>query len=114
MPELPEVETVARDLQRWVAGATIAGVAVHWERTIAHPQPAERFAVELDTYDYHGNPTSFESDRLRQEDLKLAGIEMTRVTGVRMSREPTAVITRIRRLLAQRRDQLRLPHRPAD
>ena len=47
MPELPEVETVARDLQRWVAGATIAGVAVHWERTIAHPQPAERFAVEL-------------------------------------------------------------------
>jgi formamidopyrimidine-DNA glycosylase len=47
MPELPEVETVARDLQRWVAGATITDVDVRWERTIAHPQPAERFAVEL-------------------------------------------------------------------
>jgi len=47
MPELPEVETVARDLQRWVAGATIAGVEVRWERTIAHPQPAGLFAAEL-------------------------------------------------------------------
>jgi formamidopyrimidine-DNA glycosylase len=47
MPELPEVETVARDLQRWIAGATIAGATVHWERTIRHPQPAERFAAEI-------------------------------------------------------------------
>jgi formamidopyrimidine-DNA glycosylase len=47
MPELPEVETVARDLQRWVAGATIAGAEVHWERTIRHPQPPERFAAEI-------------------------------------------------------------------
>ena len=47
MPELPEVETVARDLQRWVAGATIADVEVRWERTIAHPQPVERFVAEL-------------------------------------------------------------------
>jgi formamidopyrimidine-DNA glycosylase len=47
MPELPEVETVARDLQRWVAGATIADAEVRWERTIRHPQPGERFAAEL-------------------------------------------------------------------
>ncbi len=47
MPELPEVETVARDLQRWVAGATIVDAAVAWERTIVHPQPPERFVVEL-------------------------------------------------------------------
>jgi len=47
MPELPEVETVARDLQRWVAGATILDATVHWERTIRHPQPAERFAAEI-------------------------------------------------------------------
>ena len=47
MPELPEVETVARDLQRWVAGAEIADVEVRWERTVAHPQPAARFAAEL-------------------------------------------------------------------
>jgi len=47
MPELPEVETVARDLQRWVAGATIDEAIVRWERTIRHPQPAERFVVEI-------------------------------------------------------------------
>ena len=47
MPELPEVETVARDLQRWVAGATIADAEVRWERTIRHPQPSDRFVGEV-------------------------------------------------------------------
>ena len=47
MPELPEVETVARDLQRRVAGATIEDAKVNWERTIRHPQPAERFVAEI-------------------------------------------------------------------
>jgi formamidopyrimidine-DNA glycosylase len=39
MPELPEVETVARDLHRWVAGARIADAEVRWPRTVAHPEP---------------------------------------------------------------------------
>jgi formamidopyrimidine-DNA glycosylase len=47
MPELPEVETVARDLQRWVAGATIVDATVRWDRTIRHPQPPERFEAEI-------------------------------------------------------------------
>ncbi len=47
MPELPEVETVARDLQRWVAGARITGATVAWDRTIRHPQPPERFVAEI-------------------------------------------------------------------
>ena len=47
MPELPEVETVARDLQRWVAGATIQRAEVTWDRTIRHPQPVERFVAEI-------------------------------------------------------------------
>ena len=47
MPELPEVETVARDLQRWVAGATIVSASVSWARTIRHPQPPERFEAEI-------------------------------------------------------------------
>ncbi|HEX9633952.1 MAG TPA: bifunctional DNA-formamidopyrimidine glycosylase/DNA-(apurinic or apyrimidinic site) lyase [Candidatus Limnocylindria bacterium] len=47
MPELPEVETVARDLQRWVAGARIDDAEVRWERTIRHPLPADRFVAEL-------------------------------------------------------------------
>ncbi len=75
---------------------------------------AERFAVELDTYDYHGSPVAFEADRLRQEDLKLAGIEMTRVTGARMDREPEAVVARLHRLLAQRRREMNsAPRRPS-
>jgi predicted transcriptional regulator of viral defense system/very-short-patch-repair endonuclease len=73
--------------------------------------PAERFAVELDTYDHHGGHVAFEKDRLRQEDLKLAGIEMTRVTGARLDREPAAVVTRLSRLLSQRRRDLGAPER---
>ena len=68
--------------------------------------PAQRFAVELDTYDYHGTPTAFEADRLRQENLKLTGIEMIRITGIRLDREPAAVMRRLRRLLAQRTREL--------
>jgi very-short-patch-repair endonuclease len=68
--------------------------------------PAERFAVELDTYDYHGSAGAFEADRIRQESLKLAGVEMVRITGVRMDREPSAVTRRLRRLLTQRREEL--------
>lgn len=64
--------------------------------------PAERFAVELDTYDYHGTPTAFEIDRIRQEDLKLAGIEMVRITGARLKREPATVMKRLRHHLIQR------------
>jgi hypothetical protein len=75
--------------------------------------PAERFAVELDTYDYHGSSTAYEADRLRQEDLKLAGIEMIRLTGIRMKREPTAVVRRLRRLLAQRQRDLSQPKSPS-
>jgi len=67
--------------------------------------PAERFAVELDTYETHGTHEAFEGDRRRQEDLKLAGIEMVRVTGHRLDREPGQVIDRVARLLEQRRQQ---------
>jgi formamidopyrimidine-DNA glycosylase len=46
MPELPEVETVARDLQRHLPGATIAGVDVRWPRTLRSEDPdAFRAAV---------------------------------------------------------------------
>lgn len=68
---------------------------------------AERFAVELDVYETHGSHAAFERDRRRQEDLKLIGVEMTRVTGPRFDREPGAVIERVERLLEQRRRQLR-------
>jgi predicted transcriptional regulator of viral defense system/very-short-patch-repair endonuclease len=64
--------------------------------------PEHRFAVELDLYETHGTRESFEDDRLRQEDLLLEGVGMTRVTGPRFAREPSEVLARIRRLLAER------------
>jgi Transcriptional regulator, AbiEi antitoxin len=69
--------------------------------------PEYRFAVELDVYATHGGHGAFERDRLRQEDLKLAGIEMTRVTDVRFHREPREVLARVGRLLERRRRELR-------
>lgn len=39
MPELPEVETVARDLRGLVLGAEITGAACHWERTLRTHAP---------------------------------------------------------------------------
>jgi hypothetical protein len=70
----------------------------YWER--------ERFAVELDVYATHGSRGAFERDRLRQEDLKLIGVEMTRVTGPRLDREPRKVMERVVALLGQRRREL--------
>jgi formamidopyrimidine-DNA glycosylase len=37
MPELPEVETVARSLREDLVGSTIQGVTVRWTRTVALP-----------------------------------------------------------------------------
>lgn len=70
--------------------------------------PDLRFAVELDVYATHGGHQSFEEDRRRDEDLKLAGVELTRVTGRRFEREPRRVMERVAALLDQRREQLGL------
>lgn len=65
--------------------------------------PEFRFAVELDTYATHGTNAAFERDHVRDEDLKLAGIEMIRVTDVRFHREPQVVLERVSTLLTRRR-----------
>lgn len=64
--------------------------------------PELRFAVELDVFETHGTRLSFEEDRVRQEELKLAGVELIRVTGPRLKREPRRVMERIERLLRGR------------
>src|SRR5438874_7180189 len=46
MPELPEVETVARDLGRLIHGATIAGARVFWPKTVRTHAP-EAFAEAI-------------------------------------------------------------------
>jgi formamidopyrimidine-DNA glycosylase len=87
MPELPEVETVARDLQRWVAGASIADVEVRWDRTIANPQPPQLFADQL-----RGAQISHVGRRAKSVLLNLAdGRVMTvalRMTGALIVAEP--------------------------
>ncbi len=46
MPELPEVETVVRDLRPLLVGRAIVGATVRWKRTIATPD-ARKFAREI-------------------------------------------------------------------
>jgi hypothetical protein len=70
--------------------------------------PEYRFAVELDVFETHGTRAAFERDRKRQEDLLLAGIQMTRVTGPRLQQEPAEVIARVARLL-ERCEVIRVP-----
>ena len=66
----------------------------------------ERFVVELDVYETHSSHAAFEEDRWRQEDLKLKGVEMIRVTGPRLEREPEAIVERVAAHLRQRRREL--------
>ncbi len=46
MPELPEVETIARELRPLVVGALIREVWFDWPRAVKHPTP-DRFSEEL-------------------------------------------------------------------
>lgn len=68
---------------------------------------AERFAIEVDGWEAHGSREAFEEDRLRQEEMKLAGIDCVRVSARRIETEPKQVAQRIRALLAQRRTELK-------
>jgi very-short-patch-repair endonuclease len=67
----------------------------YWER--------ERFAVELDSWEHHRGRRSFEEDRKRQEELAMVGIEIVRITGTRLRREPGNVAKRIASHLDRRR-----------
>jgi very-short-patch-repair endonuclease len=87
-------------LPRPATNTFVAGYEIdaYWE--------AERFAVEVDGWDTHRTRKAFESDPLRQEDLKLAGIDSIRITARRIEREPHMVAKRLATLLTQRRREL--------
>jgi len=68
--------------------------------------PELRFVVELDLFETHGTRAAFERDHLRQEELKLIGVEMIRVTRPRFQREPEAVMRNLAVLLDLRRREL--------
>jgi hypothetical protein len=68
---------------------------------------AEHFAVEIDGWSTHRTRASFERYRLRQEELKLAGIDSIRISARRLERAPARVAENLERLLAQRRNELK-------
>jgi hypothetical protein len=91
--------------QRWLELVLAAGLPqprmnyVEQGFELACYWPEHRFAVELDLFETHGTRAAFERDRERQEELLLAGIAMTRVTGPRLEREPDEVVRKVARLL---------------
>ena len=60
----------------------------------------EHLAVELDSFDFHGTREAFERDRRRDATLQVAGYRVLRITWRRLMREPRALATEIRLLLA--------------
>jgi very-short-patch-repair endonuclease len=82
-------------INTYVAGHEIDA---YWER--------EKFAVEVDGWGPHRTRRAFEEDPLRQEELKLAGIDSIRVTARRVEQEPETVAKALRRLLGLRRQDL--------
>lgn len=68
----------------------------------------ERFAVEVDGWEAHRTRKAFEDDRLRQEELKLAGIEVLPVSARRIERHPDEVGRHLALLLQRRHRELGL------
>jgi very-short-patch-repair endonuclease len=61
--------------------------------------PAAKLVVELDSWEYHGHRTAFESDRARDLKLMIAGYRTIRVTHRRLDREAGQLAAEIRQLL---------------
>lgn len=82
-------------INHFVAGQE---VDAYWE--------PERFAVEVDGWEAHRGRASFESDPLRIENLKLAGVEAIRITARRIEQHPRAIGERLAIFLDRRRREL--------
>jgi very-short-patch-repair endonuclease len=76
-----------------VCNAFVEGyeVDMHW--------PGTKLIVELDSYEYHRTPTSFEQDRRRDAELKLRGYTVIRVTGAWIDTDPQRLARTLRALL---------------
>ena len=70
-------------------------IDAYWEQ--------ERFAVEVDGWETHGGRQAFEDDRLRLEEMKLAGIDCIRISARRIETHPRQVAQRIKMFLSRRR-----------
>jgi very-short-patch-repair endonuclease len=76
-----------------VDGRVIAIVDVLFE--------ASRVVIEVDGWATHSSREAFHGDRVRQNDLVLAGFTVLRFTWQQLTREPEAVIRAIRAALAR-------------
>ena len=57
--------------------------------------PAHRLVVEFDGWSTHSSRTVFESDRLKDAALMLAGERVMRVTSRQLERRPTELVARL-------------------
>jgi hypothetical protein len=63
----------------------------------------ERVIVEIDSWEFHRDRTSFESDRNRDAELLAAGFQTVRVTDERLKESPESEARRLHSILAARR-----------
>jgi very-short-patch-repair endonuclease len=63
----------------------------------------ERLVVETDSYRTHGGYQSFVDDRERDNELARRGLEVMRITDVRIDNEPVEVAALVRKRLRERR-----------
>jgi very-short-patch-repair endonuclease len=75
-------------------------IDVYWDE--------ERFAVEVDGWETHRTRKAFEDDRLRQEEMKLASIDVVRISARRIEQRPDEVGRNLALLLQRRRRELGL------
>jgi very-short-patch-repair endonuclease len=75
-------------------------IDVYWEE--------ERFAVEVDGWEAHRTRKAFEDDRLRLEEMKLAGIDVVPISARRIEKRPDEVGRNLALLLQRRRHELGL------
>jgi len=80
-------------LQRPVFNTLVEGylVDVLWR--------GQRLIVELDSWTWHSQRSSFEDDRIRDAKLQLAGYTVLRITWRRLTEEPEAIAAMIRQAL---------------
>lgn len=62
--------------------------------------PQQRVVAETDGQQFHDDPVAFERDRKRDRELQSNGYRVVRFTHRQIEKEPDAVVSAIRRLLA--------------
>lgn len=63
----------------------------------------QKVVVELDSKAYHWTDAAFERDRVRNNELQLAGYTILQITWKRLTKHPEAVADQVRRALAASR-----------